>query len=1838
VIAATIALLTALLPTNRLRVTAQTTDPGVLIVAPEAGGVVDGITTVRISVVNATADSVEVFYRAHEAVDDGAPPTSLGFAAFDDSTGMWLLEWDTRLLADTANDLDTDGDGVEDTTVNITKPPTHDELSVVATAGADTYTAATDVRIQNNLTVRFTLPDNQEDLVGFQDLEALVTGEHEVTSVRFDVFDLSAADPRIFVPFGETLIDNDPGRTFSPIENPHYGRPLNAPLFPTGAPLYELGAATPEGSQRWVLRGWDTTTVPDGTYALVATAVDTEGRIATYTVETYIVNDLRVTITAPSEGDTVSRFVALEARTSSFTGADNAVPGGLFPATSVVFSIDNGVDPAVEVPAVENPVGSGRWRAVWDGDASAPGAYTITATATNDNAEVATHSVGVALVAAGADLEAFFPFDFGSCTLNVCSFLDGSSGGPTSWEWDFGDGNTSTEQLPTHTYDTYGVYTVSLTVSDDGGVSTDTYTRDIAVGNVGVVGFNVNPLDDPPTQFIDWTSSFKDFEYEIGATLAIPVMWETTTGTASFNSAPSEVCDDDEDSSNQQCVIFTPEEAAGTAPTVVGAVDNGVLLTMEFTEVQFRGITDIFKGKANLRVVVDVDLDGDGTSDQTNQLGTNVDVTNSGVEGDETRVVEIITPAEGQFVGGNNVLVQAAVVSTVPADQVEFFVGDGLAFTSIGTDDDGTNGWRASWDTIPFPDGPYVLHAEAVVLDDVLASAPRNVNVENAQPDEPAPPGGTFQTGRTNDTTGQYITYRHEIAEESDDEGGGQGGGPPPPDALRIPDAAMSSDFSNIQVIPGGGVIGGDLLTFDVTVTNDSPAGSGIVLSAFAFQSKFSESPALASRTGDKLFYGAVVPGSLVTTADSALGAVKKNGTSNGLFSGAWKGICLNSSLDFLPQYNSGLEDESLECAGNRADTDADGEPELQTGADMLGLRPGESQTITLSLDSGTTDGALHVVEPGTLVGTVDPGTPVVVGDDEYFLPEIVPGEPGANVISMPDFGDNKVLRDADGTFNPTFAPAADGLTFANQTYLTLPRRNFAFTDIIGRNHSCATYELTIGACAGNPSPTPALSYLGTGDLVPGVQNFAALLRGFGEFVDLDGDFIPDENPDFPDTGETRPSHPYDALCEKCGGRPYVPVAEFYLDNGDGSVTQSIVAGTYGDPIAEPYLAAVVATDATDIKEDVIPEEEAGGPCDPILDPDSRKPSCKQLRTSVTGHFHDLTVVPGMGINGGDAVEFTIDVTNTSSNPDAYLTAFNYQTKRRGLADIGILDGFTQDRRDIRLAEGQLPMCESHDDGACFNASLGVGHFPNVTGNGLLFGQMVWTDADAGREGAPVDSDQVYVDEANGIDPTPFGLESVKKNGPFTPILKGNTNFICIKSGLFDLDPDADAACAGQPAILVDDDGNLVPANIAQRLGLAPGETQSVRMRMEYGDFRGAMLEIVQGTLTADNVDPAYAATGGLARFFDCSDQRELEFCHPDLVGENIGYVPNTDANWLTPETLEEIEYVIINQPGDAPAVMNFQENFGHILSMTGFVPSAEFYAPDPNPDLVGTVDEGVLIRQQVLGTYEVTDAEPVAPVIVSTAVTAGLTGTPYTYDVDATAYPGPVTYSLAAAPAGMAIDETTGLVTWTPGASGVHSVSVSASSGLAPDAVQTFSVNVDTVMLDDFNRANGSLGSSWGGLTAGYAIANQRADVKVGGPIYWRSEFGSSQEAAITLTRIDRFGAHGVLLKAGRDHLKLSAISVHYDPLVRRIIVTALEYGKLPRIVGNWPARLSNGDRLVAQALADGSVRVVVNGSQVGTADAGSFFRNRGGHIGVQFLLAGNALFDDFGGGTIAP
>jgi len=62
------------------------------------------------------------------------------------------------------------------------------------------------------------------------------------------------------------------------------------------------------------------------------------------------------------------------------------------------------------------------------------------------------------------------------------NFTDLSEGDEVSWLWNFGDGDTATTQNPSHTYDTPGIYDVSLTVNYDYSSDIETKTDYIKVG------------------------------------------------------------------------------------------------------------------------------------------------------------------------------------------------------------------------------------------------------------------------------------------------------------------------------------------------------------------------------------------------------------------------------------------------------------------------------------------------------------------------------------------------------------------------------------------------------------------------------------------------------------------------------------------------------------------------------------------------------------------------------------------------------------------------------------------------------------------------------------------------------------------------------------------------------------------------------------------------------------------------------------------------------------------------------------------------------------------------------------------------------------------------------------------------------------------------------------------------------------------------------------------------------------------------------------------------------------------------------------------------------------
>jgi PKD repeat protein len=69
-----------------------------------------------------------------------------------------------------------------------------------------------------------------------------------------------------------------------------------------------------------------------------------------------------------------------------------------------------------------------------------------------------------------------------SCT-GIVQFSDSSQNLPTSWLWKFGDGQTSTEPNPQHTYSSIGLYTVTLIVTNEFGTDSLVKSNFVRVNN-----------------------------------------------------------------------------------------------------------------------------------------------------------------------------------------------------------------------------------------------------------------------------------------------------------------------------------------------------------------------------------------------------------------------------------------------------------------------------------------------------------------------------------------------------------------------------------------------------------------------------------------------------------------------------------------------------------------------------------------------------------------------------------------------------------------------------------------------------------------------------------------------------------------------------------------------------------------------------------------------------------------------------------------------------------------------------------------------------------------------------------------------------------------------------------------------------------------------------------------------------------------------------------------------------------------------------------------------------------------------------------------------------------
>ncbi len=151
-----------------------------------------------------------------------------------------------------------------------------------------------------------------------------------------------------------------------------------------------------------------------------------------------------------------------------------------------------------------------------------------------------------------------------SNTNLTTSFTDNTLNNPTSWQWNFGDGNTSTQQNPTHTYFAPGTYTVCLTVTNNCG-SDQRCMQVVITCAVPQAGF-MYQSNELTANFLDFstnnpTSWLWDFGDGTSSTMQNPSHTFALPGTYTVCLTASSICGNNQ--SCQQVVVTCTAPQAG---------------------------------------------------------------------------------------------------------------------------------------------------------------------------------------------------------------------------------------------------------------------------------------------------------------------------------------------------------------------------------------------------------------------------------------------------------------------------------------------------------------------------------------------------------------------------------------------------------------------------------------------------------------------------------------------------------------------------------------------------------------------------------------------------------------------------------------------------------------------------------------------------------------------------------------------------------------------------------------------------------------------------------------------------------------------------------------------------------------------------------------------------------------------------------------------------------------------------------------------------------------------------------------------------------------------------
>jgi PKD repeat protein len=300
---------------------------------------------------------------------------------------------------------------------------------------------------------------------------------------------------------------------------------------------------------------------------------------------------------------------------------------------------------------------------------SKAGTFSVTLTVSNtEGTNTLTKTAYITVMEPPAPIAAFTASTTNIKAGESVTFTDESANDPTAWQWTFEGGNptTSTEQNPTVTYDTPGVYAVTLTATNNAGAS-------VAIKQAYI-------LVRPACDYCEFASSRADFEYIAGVKVGDV---NHTSGAAKYSDFREKIM------------------------TMVAGQDNTIELTPGFAGTAYNEYFSVW-----------IDYNGDCDFDDAGELV----YTSAGVTSTVTGVITI--PAELQGMTTMRIAMRFSEASTRPCGNFADGEVEDYTINIVPNDGDGGGSNTGYCDAgVDNADNEHIVQVQLTNVDNLSAAS-----------------------------------------------------------------------------------------------------------------------------------------------------------------------------------------------------------------------------------------------------------------------------------------------------------------------------------------------------------------------------------------------------------------------------------------------------------------------------------------------------------------------------------------------------------------------------------------------------------------------------------------------------------------------------------------------------------------------------------------------------------------------------------------------------------------------------------------------------------------------------------------------------------------------------------------------------------------------------------------------------------------------------------------------------------------------------------------------------------------------------------------------------------